>query len=120
MKPPLPLTRNPSTWFNRRSIICWTRDVPREVCQVSWEPRSRTLQNCVCSHVLLPSSKKGMTVIIVAHRLSTIRNADIIFVVQDGQVIEQGNHSDLVEQPDGAYASLIKRQMLVQKKLDDS
>eukprot|EP00980_Cylindrotheca_fusiformis_P014761 scaffold4025_cov106-Cylindrotheca_fusiformis.AAC.3 len=63
----------------------------------------------------------GMTVLIVAHRLSTIRNADIIFVVQDGQVVEQGNHTDLLAQkPEGAYASLIKRQMLVQKKLEDS
>jgi ABC-type multidrug transport system fused ATPase/permease subunit len=73
------------------------------------------------SQVILPYFiEQGMTVIIVAHRLSTIRNADIIFVVHDGQVIEQGNHTDLVEKPDGAYASLIKRQMLVQKKLDDS
>jgi ABC-type multidrug transport system fused ATPase/permease subunit len=62
----------------------------------------------------------GMTVMIVAHRLSTIRNADIIFVVQDGQVIEQGNHAELAENQDGAYSNLIRRQMLVQKKLDDS
>ena len=59
-----------------------------------------------------------MTVMIVAHRLSTIRKADIIFVIKDGQVIEQGNHLSLIENPDGAYASLIRRQMDVQKKLD--
>ena len=59
-----------------------------------------------------------MTVIIVAHRLSTIRNADVIFVVQDGKVIENGSHSDLLEVPDGAYNALISRQMNVQKKLD--
>lgn len=34
---------------------------------------------------------------IVAHRLSTIRNADVIFVVQDGEVIEQGNPSELID-----------------------
>ena len=60
----------------------------------------------------------GMTVMIVAHRLSTIRNADIIFVVQDGQVIEQGHHSHLIENDDGAYSNLIRRQMLVQEKLE--
>lgn len=60
----------------------------------------------------------GMSVMIVAHRLSTIRNADIIFVVQDGKVVEQGNHSELIEKEDGAYASLVRRQMNVQKKLD--
>ena len=62
----------------------------------------------------------GMTVLIVAHRLSTIRNADIIFVVKDGQVIEEGNHADLIEKPDSAYAALVQRQMMVQQKLEEN
>eukprot|EP00535_Pseudo-nitzschia_heimii_P000051 CAMPEP_0197181692 /NCGR_PEP_ID=MMETSP1423-20130617/5899_1 /TAXON_ID=476441 /ORGANISM="Pseudo-nitzschia heimii, Strain UNC1101" /LENGTH=897 /DNA_ID=CAMNT_0042631989 /DNA_START=38 /DNA_END=2731 /DNA_ORIENTATION=- len=61
----------------------------------------------------------GMSVMIVAHRLSTIRNADIIFVVQDGKVVEQGNHAELIERENGPYSSLVSRQMNVQKKLDD-
>jgi len=61
----------------------------------------------------------GMSVMIVAHRLSTIRNADIIFVVQDGQIVEQGNHSELIKKEDGPYASLVRRQMNVQNKLED-
>lgn len=60
----------------------------------------------------------GMSVMIVAHRLSTIRNADIIFVIQDGQVIEQGNHSELIEKENGAYSLLIRRQMDAQTKLE--
>jgi ABC-type multidrug transport system fused ATPase/permease subunit len=60
----------------------------------------------------------GMTVIVVAHRLSTIRNADIIFVVQDGNVIESGNHTELSKNPDGAYAALIRRQMDAQNMLE--
>lgn len=64
------------------------------------------------------SDGAGMSVMIVAHRLSTIRNADIIFVVQDGQVVEQGNHSELIKREDGPYASLVSRQMNVQKELD--
>jgi hypothetical protein len=117
-----PLTPSPSTWFKKLSIICWSRDVPREMDQVRLHLRLHIpLSQYMYSQVILPYFiEQGMTVIIVAHRLSTIRNADIIFVVHDGQVIEQGNHTDLVEKPDGAYASLIKRQMLVQKKLDDS
>jgi ATP-binding cassette subfamily B (MDR/TAP) protein 1 len=63
--------------------------------------------------------ESGMTVMVVAHRLSTIRNADIIFVIHEGQVIEQGNHTDLIQNEDGPYANLVRRQMLVQKKLDD-
>jgi ABC-type multidrug transport system fused ATPase/permease subunit len=61
----------------------------------------------------------GMSVMIVAHRLSTIRNADIIFVIQDGQVIEQGNHHELIEKENGAYSALIRRQMDVQTKLEN-
>ena len=61
----------------------------------------------------------GMTVMVVAHRLSTIKNADVIFVVQDGQVVEEGSHSELIKNPDGAYSSLIRRQMNVQKKLEE-
>jgi ABC-type multidrug transport system fused ATPase/permease subunit len=61
----------------------------------------------------------GMTVMIVAHRLSTVRNADIIFVISEGRVIEQGNHDSLVAKPAGAYSSLIARQMKSQKKLDN-
>lgn len=60
----------------------------------------------------------GMSVMIVAHRLSTIRNADVIFVIQDGQVIEKGSHTELIQDPDGAYSSLIRRQMDVQAKLE--
>jgi len=60
----------------------------------------------------------GMTVMIVAHRLSTIQNADVIFVIKDGRVVEEGSHQTLIKNPDGAYSSLIRRQMDAQKKLD--
>ena len=48
-----------------------------------------------------------MTVLVVAHRLSTVRNCDVIFVVQDGQVIEQGSHDELIANEDGAYSNLV-------------
>lgn len=64
------------------------------------------------------SGSAGMSVMIVAHRLSTIRSADIIFVVQDGRVIEQGSHSELITKDDGAYSALVRRQMNVQSKLE--
>jgi ABC-type multidrug transport system fused ATPase/permease subunit len=52
-----------------------------------------------------------MTVVIIAHRLSTIRNADIICVVEDGGIIERGSHEELMSIPDGAYNSLVRRQL---------
>jgi ABC-type multidrug transport system fused ATPase/permease subunit len=60
----------------------------------------------------------GLTVLIVAHRLSTVRNADKIFVIQDGCVAEEGAHDDLLER-NGAYAQLIRRQMDAHDKLEN-
>lgn len=52
---------------------------------------------------------KGRTSFIVAHRLSTIKNADIILVMKDGNIIEQGNHESLLAQ-NGFYANLYNSQ----------
>ncbi|XP_073294013.1 ABC transporter B family member 19 [Primulina huaijiensis] len=53
---------------------------------------------------------RGRTTILVAHRLSTIRGVDSIGVIQDGRIVEQGSHSDLISRPDGAYARLLQLQ----------
>ena len=58
----------------------------------------------------LDQASLGRTNIIVAHRLSTIRNADMIAVVQGGHVIETGAHEDLIYKPNGAYATLVQLQ----------
>lgn len=52
---------------------------------------------------------KGRTSFIVAHRLSTIREADVILVMKDGSIIEQGNHDELI-QKNGFYAELYNSQ----------
>lgn len=53
---------------------------------------------------------KGRTSFIVAHRLSTIREADIILVMKDGNIIEQGNHETLLNKEGGFYAKLYNSQ----------
>lgn len=53
---------------------------------------------------------KGRTSFIVAHRLSTIREADIILVMKDGNIIEQGNHETLLKKENGFYANLYASQ----------
>ena len=52
---------------------------------------------------------QGRTSFIVAHRLSTIKEADIILVMKDGNIIEQGKHEELLKQG-GFYANLYQSQ----------
>jgi ATP-binding cassette subfamily B protein len=47
----------------------------------------------------------GRTTIVIAHRLSTVRNADMIYVMENGEIVEWGQHDDLVE-ANSVYASL--------------
>jgi ATP-binding cassette subfamily B protein len=56
---------------------------------------------------------QGRTSFIIAHRLSTIRNADLILVMRDGDIVEQGNHEDLLVQQ-GFYAELYYSQFETQ------
>ncbi|GCB35510.1 peptidase domain-containing ABC transporter [Bacteroides faecalis] len=53
---------------------------------------------------------KGRTVVIVAHRLSTVQNADNIIVLDEGKVIEEGTHKELTEKK-GAYYTLVRNQL---------
>jgi len=52
---------------------------------------------------------RGRTSFIIAHRLSTIRHADVILVMKDGDIVEQGNHEELLA-ANGFYALLYKSQ----------
>ena len=52
----------------------------------------------------------GKTVFIIAHRLSTIKNADVILVMKDGNIIEQGNHNQLIEK-NGFYARMYRSRL---------
>jgi len=54
---------------------------------------------------------RGRTTILISHRVSTIRHADIIFVVEHGEVVDQGTHAELLER-DGFYADLYQKQLL--------
>ena len=52
---------------------------------------------------------EGRTSFVIAHRLSTIKNADVILVLKDGDILESGNHEELLAK-DGFYAELYNSQ----------
>lgn len=53
---------------------------------------------------------KGRTVLLIAHRLSTVQNADQILVLKGGKVVEKGSHSSLMKEK-GIYSKLVAKQM---------
>lgn len=58
----------------------------------------------------MESLMKGRTVLVIAHRLSTVQSADIVAVVSDGEIVESGTHDDLLSK-DGVYTALVRRQL---------
>jgi len=57
-------------------------------------------------------AREKRTTVIIAHRLTTIRNADVIVVIAAGQVVEMGTHEELMESADGHYRALVNKQEL--------
>ncbi|KAH7673375.1 Peptide-transporting ATPase protein [Dioscorea alata] len=62
----------------------------------------------------MDSLMKGRTVLVIAHRLSTVKTADTVAVISDGQIAESGTHDELLEK-NGIYTALVKRQLQAPK-----
>lgn len=59
----------------------------------------------------------GRTTVIVAHRLSTVRHADTIAVVQNGSILEMGSHDELLDKGElGAYSTLVRLQEMARAR----
>lgn len=65
----------------------------------------------------MDSLMSGRTVLVIAHRLSTVKTADIVAVISDGQIAESGTHDGLLEK-NGLYTALVKRQLQHGSKSD--
>ena len=66
----------------------------------------------------LRETRKGKTNIIIAHRISTLQNADHIIVLDEGRIAEEGNHESLLEQG-GIYADMYNQQLLEKMKQEE-
>ncbi|CAM6028990.1 unnamed protein product [Sphagnum balticum] len=61
----------------------------------------------------------GRTTVVVAHRLTTIRNANVIAVLQRGNIVETGTHTELLRNPDGAYSQLVHLQQIEKQQPEE-
>ncbi len=68
--------------------------------------------------VALEEAMRGRTTFVIAHRLSTVENADCILVLERGHIVEQGTHSELL-QADGRYAFLYRSQFSIEQAAGD-
>nr|GMD25647.1 ABC transporter B family member 25 [Ipomoea batatas] len=62
----------------------------------------------------MDSLMKGRTVLVIAHRLSTVKSANTVAVISDGQIVESGSHDELLSK-DGIYTALVRRQLQAPK-----
>jgi len=96
-----------------RAILADPKILILDEATSSVDTRTETLIQSALDHLLT-----GRTSFIIAHRLSTVRNADKIYVMDEGKIVETGTHKELVGM-DGLYADLYQRQFFVPPELQE-
>ena len=80
----------------------------------------QAIDSMMNKHKFMKSSEiavhESVTVIVVAHRLSTVRHADVIYVIEKGAVVEKGAHDELISQHSSAYYKLVSNQLLTSNR----
>lgn len=99
----------------QKQRICIARAIYRNTPFVFFDEPTNALDACNENDILVNLKRfyQNRTVIIVAHRLSTIKNADQILVLKEGRLVEQGNHRSLMER-DGYYKTLVSNQLFAE------
>lgn len=95
-----------------RAVLADPRILILDEATASVDTRTEALIQEALAHLL-----SGRTSFVIAHRLSTVRNADVILALDDGKIVERGDHNELLAK-DGLYADLYRRQFYVPPELD--
>jgi ATP-binding cassette, subfamily B, multidrug efflux pump len=97
-----------------RAVLADPRILILDEATASIDTRTEALIQQALSKLLA-----GRTSFVIAHRLSTVRNADLILVIEEGKIVESGDHCSLIQQ-DGLYADLYQKQFYTPEEDQDS
>lgn len=101
-------------------LVCCNYDVTRLIGSFITDPRVLLLDEATSAldaeseflvQQALDTLMKGRTVIIIAHRLSTVKNANRVCCIKGGTIVEQGTHHELMKQG-GMYRKLVQKQLI--------
>lgn len=94
----------------QRQRLLLARAIARRPRLVLLDEATSALDNATQAHVMGTLSRMNITRVVAAHRLSTVRDADVIYVLSEGRIVEQGTYETLAA-AGGLFADLIRRQM---------